>query len=158
MTHVAAAALPETERRSPGGRFHVFFRELSVALGGRKDVGEWGGGHPFDVAQCRLPPGATNWPYHAHAAQWEFFLVTAGRGVMRTPAGEQELGPGDACLCPPGEAHQLRNPGPDDLVYYVIADNPRADVVTYPDTGKRFIKPERKCFVMTERDYYAGEE
>ncbi len=39
-----------------------------------------------------------------------------------------------------------------------IADNPPADVVNYPDSGKWFVKPWRKCVIVQEADYYAGEE
>ena len=59
---------------------------------------------------------------------------------------------------PPGEAHQLINTGSEDLVYYVIADNPQADVVFYPDSNKWLAKPAKKCFEMKEVDYFAGEE
>src|SRR5689334_1711935 len=75
------------EQRSPKGRFHLFRRNLSLALGGVRDVGDWGGGHPFDMEQYRIPPGATNFPFHAHSAQWELYLVTSGRGALRTPDG-----------------------------------------------------------------------
>ena len=34
-----------------------------------------------------VPPRAVNWPYHAHSAQWEFYMLVSGRGQVRTPAG-----------------------------------------------------------------------
>ncbi|HEY3760501.1 MAG TPA: hypothetical protein VGN23_02020 [Verrucomicrobiae bacterium] len=43
-------------------------------------------------------------------------------------------------------------------MYYVIADNPPADIAYYPDSGKWFFKPPRKCFTMQETAYYAAEE
>jgi uncharacterized cupin superfamily protein len=146
------------EQKSPRGKYHLFRRFLSVALGGKRDLDTWGGGHPFELELTRIPPGKTNWPYHAHSAQWELYVVLSGHGQTRTPEGKSEIGPGDCFLCSPGEPHQIHNSGTEDLVYYVIADNPQADITNYPDSGKWSIKPQRKSFEMTEVDYYKGEE
>jgi hypothetical protein len=40
----------------------------------------------------------------------------------------------------------------------VIAANPPADVINYPDTDKWFVKPHHKCFIIREADYHANEE
>ncbi|MDB6079106.1 MAG: Cupin domain protein [Akkermansiaceae bacterium] len=146
------------EVRSPGGRFQVFRRHLSEALGAPRDADVAQGGHPFEVELARIPPGLSNCPYHAHAAQWEFFVILSGTGEVRADEAVTPVGAGDSFIFPPGEAHQLRNTGSVDLVYYVIADNPPADVITYPDSNKWSVKPQRKSFVMQEVDYYAGEE
>jgi uncharacterized cupin superfamily protein len=151
-------SLPWSESQSPKGRFHVFRRNLSIVLGGKRDVGEWGGGHPFDVEEFRVPPGAMNFPFHAHSAQWEFYWVTSGRGKLRSENSETAIAPGDAFVFAPGQAHQIANTGAEDLVYLVIADNPRADVIHYPDSGKLGIKPQRQFFTPQATDYFAGEE
>lgn len=158
MKKINVADVPVEERTSPKGRFHVRQRHISLALGAQKDVGTWGGGHPFDVAEVTVPPGKTNWPFHYHSAQWEFFLVKSGRGLIRTPEGYEALCAGDAFVRKPGEPHQIRNDGDEDLVLLILADNPPADVVGYPDTGQWFIKPARKLLTGNERDYYSGEE
>jgi Uncharacterized conserved protein, contains double-stranded beta-helix domain len=158
MKKVQLDSLPFTESKSPKGKFHLFRRNLSLALGGKRDVGEWGGGHPFDVEEFRIPPGASNFPFHAHLAQWEFYLVTAGSGTVRTGDGQTSIGPGDAFLFPPGEAHQVINTGTEDLVFLVVADNPRADVIEYPDSGKIGVKPQKKFFKSPPCDYFEGEE
>ncbi len=158
MNVVDLESLAWSEQRSPKGRFHHFRRNLSLALGGLKDVGEWGGGHPFDVEQFRVPPGAANFPLHAHSAQWEFYLVLSGTGTLQGASSSQEIGAGSTFICPPGEAHQISNTGGQDLVYLVIADHPRADVLHYPGSGKWGIKPQREFFDMQARDYYEGEE
>ncbi|OAM87748.1 cupin domain-containing protein [Termitidicoccus mucosus] len=142
---------------SPKGKFAVTVKNLTRATGGPKDTGPWGGGHPFDVELVRVPPGKTNWPLHAHAAQWEAYIVVSGRGHARTESGSERIEAGDYVVHPPGEAHQFINDGSEDLVYYVIADNPRADVIYYPDSQKYFAKPQRKMFVR-EVDYFEGEE
>jgi uncharacterized cupin superfamily protein len=158
MKHINEAALRWVEQRSPAGRFHLFRRHISEALGALRDAGLARGGHPFEVELSRLPPRATNFPYHAHAAQWELYLIQSGSGELRAGDFVLTVGAGDAFVFPPGEAHQLKNSGTEDLVYYVIADNPPADVISYPDSDKWFVKPHRKCFTLQEAAYYAGEE
>src|SRR5262245_34737297 len=158
MKHAKESEIPWVERRSPKGRFHLFRRHISQALGAPFDIGVAGGGHPFDVALTRLPPGATNFPFHFHAAQWELYLIQRGSGELRISEKTVPITAGDVFVCPPGDAHQLKNTGTDDLLYYVIADNQPADVGFYPDSNKWFIKPQRKCVTLQEADYYAGEE
>lgn len=158
MKHTNESDIPWAEQRSPLGRFHLFRRHISEALGAPRDAGVAGGGHPFDVELTKLPPGATNFPLHAHAAQWELYIVLNGTGELRTDKAVTPLAAGDSAICPPGEAHQIRNTGTTDLLYYVIADNPPADVITYPDSGKWFVKPHRKCFTIQETGYYENED
>lgn len=150
--------MPWSSTRSPQGRFEVAQRDVSLALGGQKDVGLWGGGHPFDVAMVSVPQGAANWPMHRHTTQWEFYIVLSGTGELRSEERATPVGPGDCCLLPPGVPHQVSNTGEEPLIYYVIADNPPADISYYPDSDKWMIKPQRKWFKMTEVDYYQGED
>jgi mannose-6-phosphate isomerase-like protein (cupin superfamily) len=105
------------EVKSPKGRFPLFRRHISLALGSKKDTGAWSGGHPFDLELTRVPPGTANWPYHTHSAQWELYVVLSGQGKVRTPEGEFEISPGDCFTQPPGEGHQIRNPGREDLIF-----------------------------------------
>lgn len=158
MRKASLKDVPVEERVSPKGTFRLLRQHLSVALGIKRDQGVWAGGHPFEVERAVLPPGKTNWPYHQHAATWEFYYVLEGRGEARTPAGWTSVEAGDAFVCPPGEPHQMRNPGTADLVYLVVADNPPADVNFYPDSGKTFLKPGLKSVRLTEIGYYDGEE
>jgi uncharacterized cupin superfamily protein len=158
MHQANLASIPEQESRSPKGRYHLFRRNISEAVGGKKDVGTWDGGHPFDLEWVRLPAGAANFPFHSHAAQWELYVFVSGQGEVRGPAGNVAVQAGDHVIFPPGEAHQIRNPGGADLVYYVIADQHPADVSHYPDSGEWGIKPQRKHFAMTETPYYQPDE
>jgi len=154
MTKTSIRSIPEQEQCSPNRRYRIFRKNISEALGGKKDIGTGGGGHPFDVELARLPPGAMNFPFHAHYAQWELFIFISGTGELRGPDDTMAVGPGDAVMFPPGDAHSIRNNGSVDLAYYVIADYAPADVIFYPDRGNWFIKPQRKCFVMSETAYY----
>jgi uncharacterized cupin superfamily protein len=158
MNLVKESDLKWVEQRSPKGRFHLFRRHISEALGAPRDAGIAGSGHPFDVELTRLPPGATNFPFHSHGAQWEVYLILSGSGELRAGEKTTVITAGNSFVCPPGEAHQIKNSGSSDLLYYVIADNPPADFTHYPDSDKWAVKPPRKCFTVQETDYYAGEE
>ena len=86
--------------------------------------------------------------------------MLAGRGEVRDEAGVTEVGAGDAFFFPPGAAHQIRNSGDADLVYYVIADNPPGEWCYYPDSRKWNIygASGRTILQGQEVDYFAGEE
>ena len=79
--------------------------------------------------------------------------------MLRGGSGRDEaIKAGDHFICHPGTAHQIVNDSTGDLVYYVIADQHRADITTYPRTDKRQIKPEYRYFRIEDADYYEGEE
>ena len=166
MRKVNLKDIPEQERKSPKGKFHKFVKDISVALGREPESLDLSKRHPFDLALVRIPNGKTYCPYHAHAAESELYLVVSGRGSIRDKEGITEVGPGDAFLFQPGEAHQVANTGREDFVYYVIADNPRSGGTTgdscyYPDSGKWAVVKEESEEVMvkgTETDYFDGEE
>src|SRR5213596_1740765 len=133
--------VPEQERKSPKGKFGRISKNISIALGREPESLDLTKRHPFDLALVRIPKDKSLCPYHAHAAESELYLVVCGRGNVRDKNGITEVGPGDAFFFQPGEAHQLSNAGNEDLVYYVIADNPRSGGATgdscfYPDSGK----------------------
>ena len=157
QTHIPA--LPWEEIHSPTRKFHSFFKNISLALGGTRNVGTWGGGHPFDLQIRRIPPGSSVCPFHLHLAQWEMFVVQAGTGVVRTPEGRHAIRAGDAFIHPPGAAHQLLNDASaGDLEVLIITDNPPFDGCHYPDSNKWALRPPGKIFRMTETNYYDGED
>ncbi len=159
MKIIHQSDVPTEHRISPKGTFELHRQHISLALGGIKDVGPWGGGHPFDVELTRIPAGKRGYPYHSHAAQTEQYVILAGSGRVRDGAGEwHAIRAGDHFIAGPGEAHQIHNDSDADLVYLVIADHHRADITTYPGTDKRQAKPEYRVFRMEPADYYEGEE
>ena len=159
MKKINASDIPRADFKSPKGIFELKRQHLSLALGGVKDQGTFGGGHPFDVELSELPPGKKNYPLHAHAAQWEYYIFLSGSGVMWNESDEPtEVIAGDHLICPPGDAHQLENTGDTPLQYFVIADHHPADVTRYPKTGKRHIKPEFRVVQTEDVDYFEGEE
>ena len=99
------------------------------------------------------------YPFHSHSAQWEFYHVISGRGLVRHESGTTSIETGDAFLFKPGEPHQLTNDGAEDLVVYVVADNPIGESVHYPDSKKWGVRsPERRLLRSEALDYYDGEE
>jgi len=158
MKKINLSAVTAEEGRSPKGRFRRFSQNITAAM--RATNGEktralpW----PFEVELVRVPPRAVNWPYHSHTAQWEFYVILAGRGQVRTAAGVCEVREGDCLAQPPGEAHQLTNTGATDLLYYLIADNPPSDACHYPDTNKWTLPEQGTPVRVTPVAYYDGEE
>ncbi|MBV8171341.1 MAG: cupin domain-containing protein [Candidatus Eremiobacteraeota bacterium] len=148
-----------TEQASPGGKFQRAGQKISEALGRDRRSTDLSQRHPFDVEITKVPPGAASGPYHSHSAQFELFLVIAGSGVVRHADGTDTVKPGDAFLFKPNETHQIINDGAEDLVYYVIADNPIGETCYYPDSGKWAVRaPEYRLMRGAPLDYYDGEE
>lgn len=158
MPRIHLREVREDEQRSPSGKYHSFARNLSLALGGTRNTGPWGGGHPFDVQIRRLPAGASICPHHLHLAQWELFLIRTGTGTVRAGTASHSVRPGDAFVHPPGEAHQLTNTGTTDLEVLIVADNPLLDAFYYPDSNKWGLRPPGMFFRLTPVDYFDGEE
>ncbi len=161
MRKVNLKEVKEEERKSPGGKYQKFVRNISVALGREKDSLDLMKRHPFDLALIRIPKGKAYCPYHGHSAETEFYLVVSGRGTVRDKSGTSEVEPGDAFLFQPGEAHQLSASAEEDFVYYIIADNPRGDACYYPDSGKWAVPIEGGGDTIVqgaEADYFLGEE
>ena len=88
------------------------------------------------------------------------YVILTGSGNVRDESGTHEVGPGDAFVYRPGEAHQVSCAGSVDLVYYVIADNPPGDSTTYPDSKKWAVWDGTKRILIqgTETSYWTGEE
>ncbi|MBL9179056.1 MAG: cupin domain-containing protein [Verrucomicrobiaceae bacterium] len=158
MTRTQVDDLPWTSQNSPKGKFSLCRRSLTLATGGLKDTGTWGGGHPFDLEIHRLPPGKADFPLHAHSAQWEAYYILSGTGQVVAEKTKEAIKAGDYLVFPPGEAHQLINTSTEDLTFLVVADQPQADIIHYPDSGKWMLKPQRKVFEMQDVDYFKGEE
>ena len=151
--------LVEETWSSPKGKFVGAGKEISEALGRKPQSTDLSERHPFDVEICRIPPGKAAYPYHSHSAQWEFYHVISGTGVARHKDGTTPIGPGDAFIFPPGEAHQLTNDGSQDLILYVVADNPIGESSYYPDSQKWGVRsPERRLIRSEPLEGYDGEE
>lgn len=70
------------------------------------------------LAVIAHPPGTASRD-HTHRAADEVYFVWSGRGRIRVAGECRAIGPGDAVIIRPGQAHKLWNDGPDDLVLIV---------------------------------------
>jgi len=144
---------------SPKGTFAGEGIEISEALGRKRDSTDLLQRHPFDVEILRVPVGKRPYLYHSHSAQWEFYHVISGTGAVRHADGTTPVAAGDACIFPPGEPHQFVNDGTEDLVIYVVADNPIGESAYFPDSNKWRVQSPHRCSLRSEPlDYFDGEE
>ena len=159
MRKVNTNKMAEFSWSSPKGKFAGAGKEISEELGRKPTSTDLMERHPFDVEIVRIPPGKTPYPFHSHSAQWEFYHVISGRGMARHKDGQTPIEAGDAFIFGPGEAHQLLNDGAEDLIVYVVANNPIGESCHYPDSNKWMVRsPERKYLRSEPLDYYEGEE
>jgi len=85
-----------------------------------------------------VPPGKKAWPFHAHHANDELFVILAGSGTLRYGAQTFAVAAGDVVLCPAGGpegAHQLIA-GDQALAYLAVSSMREPEVMEYPDSGK----------------------
>jgi mannose-6-phosphate isomerase-like protein (cupin superfamily) len=143
---------------SPRGKFGGSGKQISEALGRKPDSLDLRERHPFDVELSRIPPGLSVCPYHSHSAQWEFYHVVSGTGLVRDEGGTTAIEAGDAFIFAPGEAHQITNDGSQDLVFYVVADNPIGESCYYPDSDKWCVGSPGILVRSGPLDYFDGEE
>jgi uncharacterized cupin superfamily protein len=159
MRKVNTRDVPEDTWSSPKGKFAGAGRQISEALGRKPASTDLRERHPFDVEIQRVPPGKTPCPYHSHSAQWEFYHVISGKGLVRHQDGTTAIETGDAFIFEPDQPHQIVNDGDDELVLYVVADNPIGESYYYPDSDKVSARaPERKLLRSQPLDYHDGEE
>jgi uncharacterized cupin superfamily protein len=159
MKKINSNELEEYSWTSPKGKFAGAGKDLSEALGWNAQGADARARHPFAVEILRIAAGQTPYLYHSHAAQWEFYHVISGKGLARDETGKTPIVAGDAFMFAPGEAHQLINDSSDDLILYVIADNPIGESCYYPDSGKWLVRsPERRLLRGEALDYFDGEE
>jgi len=159
MKKVNIRDLPPSSKTSPKGKFSRSVVDVSIALGRKPESTDLNERQPFDVQICRIPPGVSRCPYHSHTAQWEYFHVLSGSGTVRHKDGATRIERDDAFLFGPDEPHQLINDGLEDLVLYIVADNPIGDVCYYPDSQKWQVPGRSDQFMRSEPlDYYDGEE
>ena len=162
MRKVNLNDVKEEPWQSPGGKYAVFFKGISEALGRERASLDSSKRHPFDLEWNRVPPGKCNFPYHAHSAQWELYLVISGTGSVRHKEGKTDIASGDAFIFGPDEPHQIINSGDQDLIYYVLADNPIGESAYYPDSGKWKVNKssaaDRVVIKGEETHYFDGEE
>ncbi|MCB1801980.1 MAG: cupin domain-containing protein [Gammaproteobacteria bacterium] len=81
------------------------------------------GNRAQSLAEARVAPGQQT-ALHRHHRSEELYHVTAGRGSMTLGDAQFEISPGDTIAIPPGTAHRVRNPGPDELIILCCCSPP----------------------------------
>ena len=81
MKKVNSNEIEELVWASPKGKFSAPGRNFGGARLGSESA-DAKARHPFAVEILRIAPGQTPYPYHSHAAQWEFYHVISGTGVV----------------------------------------------------------------------------
>ena len=159
MRKINTNDIVEVSWSSPKGKFVGSGKEISEELGRNPQSTDLKERHPFDVEIARIPPGKSPCPYHSHSAQWEFYHVISGKGAVRHKDGTTAIAPGDAFIFEPGQPHELINDGSEDLVLYVVADNPIGESCHYPDSNKWMVHSPAGRLIRSEAlGYYDGEE
>jgi len=80
--------------------------------------------------------------------------VISGQGIVRHKDGGTPIETGDAFIFEPDQPHQLTNDSLEDLVLYVVADNPIGESCSYPDRQKWIVRsPERRLIRSEALDY-----
>ena len=162
MIKVNINEIKEEPWQSPKGNYAVSFKGIAEALGRDPSSLDLAKRWPFDLEWNRVLPGKSNFPFHAHSAQWEMYLVISGNGSVRHKNGTTQVVAGDVFIFGPNEPHQITNSGDVDLIYYLIADNPIGESAYYPDSGKwkanKTSAADRVVIKGPETDYFDGEE
>src|SRR5947207_1022680 len=123
MHKVNTTKIVELTWSSPKGKFVGAGKEISEELGRKPESTDLNERHPFDVEILRIPPGKAPYSYHSHSAQWEFYHVISGSGVVRHKDGTATIEAGDAFIFKPGEPHQITNDTTQDMILYVVSDS-----------------------------------
>lgn len=123
-------------------------------------VGPLLGAEQLGLSVYGIAPGQSICPYHYETGEEEWLIVLEGRATLRTPEGEQELGPWDCVFFPAGEegAHKVTNT--TDATIRVCIWSNRLPVATsvYPDSQKVGAWPPGKLFRLADAvDYFDGE-
>lgn len=126
------------------------FRHVGATIGPRLGARRIGAGL-YDAYA-----GVPIWPYHYHHGVEEWLYVIAGAPVLREPAGERTLAPGDLVCFPSGPlgAHTLSGPG--RFVIFATGQHVEPHMSVYPDSGK-VSGPEGILLRSSAVGYWHGE-
>ena len=93
------------------------------------------------VNLIRVAEGKESFVYHSHHYEEEWIYVLEGTGIALIDGSEYPVGPGDFMGFPtPSVAHNMRNPGPGELVYLSGGENREFEVAEYPTLKRRAVR------------------
>jgi uncharacterized cupin superfamily protein len=98
-------------------------------------------GARMGASLLELAPGSEGIRMHMHYGAEELFFVVAGRPVLRSPGGEEQLEPGDFVSCPEGRRglHAFSNPHDEPARLLAVSAGGFPDVVAYPEHGYAWV-------------------
>jgi uncharacterized cupin superfamily protein len=147
------AAQPEYDSADPEG-----YRAGMDRFGPKIGAAQLGG------SVYELPPGQSICPYHYEYPEEEWLFVLTGRVEVRTPEGEEELGPMEVVCFQfgPEGAHKVTNRSDETARVVMLSTKPEVSVCVYPDSGKMLANtgnPDDRLMARRESavDYYDGE-
>jgi len=126
------------------------FRHVATSVGRRL------GARRIGASVYQAEAGVPIWPYHYHHGIEEWVYVIAGAPVLREPAGERILTPGDLVCFPSGPvgAHTLKGPG--RFVIFATGHDVEPYMSVYPDSDK-VSGPEGILLRRSAVGYWYGE-
>ena len=120
------------------------------------EVGPRLGARRIGAAVYQAEAGLPIWPYHYHHGVEEWLYVIAGAPVLREPAGERSLTPGDLVCFPSGHAGAHTVKGPGRFVIFAAGYQGQPYMSVYPDSGK-VSGPEGILLRSSAVGYWHGE-
>jgi uncharacterized cupin superfamily protein len=126
------------------------FRHVATEVGPRL------GAQRIGASVYQAETGLSIWPYHYHYGIEEWLYVIAGAPVLREPAGERVLTPGDLVCFPSGQlgAHTMKGPG--RFVIFATGYQGGPYMSVYPDSDK-ISGPEGILLRSSAVGYWHGE-
>jgi len=106
------------------------FRHAAATVGGRL------GARRIGASVYRAEAGLPIWPYHYHHGIEEWLYVIEGAPVLREPAGERALAPGDVACFPTGPRGSHTVKGPGRFVIVATGRHVEPWMSVYPDSAK----------------------
>lgn len=117
MLKTAGQQIVRVAEKLRGGEGTVTFHEFL-----NKDE-SYGAGRLF--SRSTLPAGASIGA-HAHEGEYEVYYVLSGEAEIDDNGTPIRVKAGDTHLCPSGQSHALKNPGPEELemIMLILFENP----------------------------------
>jgi len=106
-----------------------------------------------------VDPGRFSCVYHSHTDKEELVIILDGEGTVRQNDEFFTVKRGDLVFYRTGSSHQMYNHSSVPLAFFIIANNSKQDVCTYPDSRK-VMGPDRKIVQdgIEVKDYWKDEE
>jgi uncharacterized cupin superfamily protein len=125
----------------------------------RRDAGRALGSLTTGLRHLRIAPGARGAPHHCHGAEEELFVVLGGDGEVRLGDDRHPVARGTVVARPPGtgEAHSFWA-GDRGLELLAWGTRDPNDIVSYPDSGKVFLRGVGLIGRLEPADAWDGEE